>query len=710
MGKILVIAEKPSVASDIAKVLKCKSKGEGFLYNDEYIVSWAIGHLVTLYDPEDYDAMLKKWSENTLPILPDTIKLKPINKTKTQLNVLKKLMNSKDTDSIICATDSGREGELIFRYIYEIVKCKKSFKRLWISSMTDTAIKEGFKKLKDSREYDNLYLSAKCRSEADWLVGINATRAFTVKHNALLSIGRVQTPTLSMIVERQKEIRDFVPEEYFEVEADYGEFKGIWFKQPFENETRINKKSDAEIIANNVKGEIANIYDVKREEKRQSHPLLFDLTELQRECNRKFGFSAKKTLDVAQSLYEKRKMITYPRTDSRYLSADMKSEMGIVLSKIKDTGFYSEFLEYAENNIKNSYTKRVFDNSKVSDHHAIIPSKGKLSIDKLTTDEKKVFDIIVLRFISVFYPQYIYNSIKVFAKCKNENFISKGTEIVEKGWTVLYEKFKTKKDEPVIPDVKIGDNFVIKKSAVIEKKTMPPKNYTEATILSAMENAGKMVEDEELKEKLKESGIGTPATRAAIIERLISVGYVIRQGKNLIPTEKGENLIAIVPEELKSPETTGKWEKGLSSVAKGKMSQERFMGSIERYVRFLVDNASASNTDIKFEKEEYTKNKKAKRIVSIGKCPLCGKKVLENTKAFYCESWKSGCKFTIWKNSLEIYGIDIDKTKMRKLLKDKELKNVVMHIPQTGEKGKGTVILTKKDESIRLEIKDFIRD
>ena len=403
-------------------------------------------------------------------------------------------------------------------------------------------------------------------------------------------------------------------------------------------------------------------------------------------------------------------MITYPRTDSRYLSDDMKSEMGIVLSKIKDTGFYSEFLEYAENNIKNSYTKRVFDNSKVSDHHAIIPSKGKLSIDKLTTDEKKVFDIIVLRFISVFYPQYIYNSIKVFAKCKNENFISKGTEIVEKGWTVLYEKFKTKKDEPVIPDVKIGDNFVIKKAAVIEKKTMPPKNYTEATILSAMENAGKMVEDEELKEKLKESGIGTPATRAAIIERLISVGYVIRQGKNLIPTEKGENLIAIVPEELKSPETTGKWEKGLSSVAKGKMSQERFMGSIERYVRFLVDNASASNTDIKFEKEEYTKNKKAKRIVSIGKCPLCGKKVLENTKAFYCESWKSGCKFTIWKNSLEIYGIDIDKTKMRKLLKDKELKNVVMHIPQTGEKGKGTVILTKKDESIRLEIKDFIRD
>ena len=708
MGKILVIAEKPSVASDIARVLKCKDRGEGFLYNEKYIVSWAIGHLVTLFEPEDYDVSLKKWSMDTLPVLPENIKLKALPKTKSQLKVLSKLMNSKDTESIICATDSGREGELIFRYIYDIVKCKKPFKRLWISSMTDTAINEGFKNLKNGSDYDNLFHSAKCRSEADWLVGINATRAFTVRYNALLSIGRVQTPTLAMIVSRQKEIDNFVPEDYFEVESDYGDFKGTWFKYPDDKETKIKDINIAKNIVERVKGKNAVVYDNIIEEKKQNHPLLFDLTELQRECNKKYGFSAKKTLDIAQALYEKHKVITYPRTDSRYLSDDMKKEMGEILKKIGDTGKYSEFVEYSLNNIKNSLTKRVFDNSKVSDHHAIIPTKGKLNIEKLSSDEEKVFNIVVLRFLSVFYTPYIYNSVKIFFFVYNEHFISKGTEIVHKGWTVLYESFNNKKDsnEVILPKVNSGDNLNIKKCKVLSKKTMPPKQYTEATILSAMENAGKFVEDEELKESLKESGIGTPATRAAIIERLISVGYVRRSGKNLVPTEKAEKLIEIVPDELKSPETTGKWEKGLSSIAKGKMTSERFMGSIERYVRFLVDNAKNSDTSVQFEKEQ-NKTKTKKSVSGIGKCPICGKRIFENTKSFYCEGWKEGCKFTIWKNSLEVYGVNINKTNVKKLLKEEEIKNIKMSLPQTGEKGLGDVILTVKDNSVFIEIKNF---
>lgn len=708
MGKILVIAEKPSVASDIARVLKCKTKGEGFFHNDEYIVSWAIGHLVTLCDPEEYDPLLKKWSINTLPILPDDIKLKTIKTTKKQFDILKKLMNSRDTKSIICATDSGREGELIFRYIYKMAKCKKSFKRLWISSMTDTAIKEGFANLKDGSQYDNLYYSAKCRSEADWLVGINATRAFTVKYNALLSIGRVQTPTLSMIVDRQKEIRDFVPEDYFEVEADCKILKGMWFKYPNEKETRLKDRSVAENIASKVNGKDANIYDVKTEEKRQLPPLLFDLTELQRECNKKYGFSAKKTLDIAQSLYEKRKMITYPRTDSRYLSDDMKPQMANILKNMESIQGYSSFVSYANDNLKNSYTRRVFDNSKVSDHHAIIPANGKMSVDKLTNDEKKVFHIIALRFFAVFYKPYVYNSVKVFFKCDSECFVSQGKEVIDKGWTFVYDGYYKNKDNEDIelPKLNKGDVLNISKCRVLDKRTQPPKNYTEATLLSAMENAGKFVEDEELKESLKESGIGTPATRASIIERLISVGYIVRSGKNLIPTEKGEKLISIVPEELKSPETTGKWEKGLSSISKGKMTSDRFMASIERFVNFLVDTAKNTENDVEFEKEE---KKTKKRTVSIGKCPICGKRIFENTKSFYCEGWRDGCKFTVWKNSLEPYGVSMDKTKMRKLLKENELKSVNITLPQTGEKGVGDIIITVRDKEVKVEIKNFTR-
>jgi len=611
MGKILVIAEKPSVARDIARVLKCTSKGDGYLYSDTYTVSWAIGHLVSLYEPEDYDEALKKWRAEALPIKPAVIRLKPIDRTKTQLNVLKKLMNAKDTDSIVCATDSGREGELIFRYIYDIAGCKKPFKRLWISSMTDAAVKKGFDTLKDGGEYDNLYYSAKCRSEADWLVGINATRGFTLKYDTLLSVGRVQTPTLAIIVKRQTEINVFVPVEYWEVKADFltadnkTAYSGVWF-DPETNENKIANNGQAESIAEKVRGRDGAVKDVNIEEKRQPPPLLYDLTELQRDCNRKFGFSAQKTLSVAQDLYEKKKAISYPRTDSRFLTGDMAAKAKDILRNLPPEA-YKRYTDYVLGLDKPPVTKRIADDAKVSDHHAIIPTDIKTDISNFSPDEKKVYDLIARRFIAAFYPHYVYNAVKVISAVENEYFLTKGITVVSPGFTELYageqKNAEADADDDPAPDVKTGDKITVTEAQAVKKQTQPPKPYTEASLLSAMENAGRFVEDETLKEQLKDSGLGTPATRAAIIERLIHVGYIIRKGKALIPTDKGVKLVEVVPEELKSPETTGKWERGLNLISKGQMDAGKFMGSIGRYVDFLIA-ASKTGADVKFPEEK----------------------------------------------------------------------------------------------------------
>lgn len=617
MGKILIIAEKASVARDIAKVLGVKEKGEGCLIGERYVVSWAIGHLVTLAEPENYGEIYKKWSLSTLPILPEKMELKAIQKTRPQLKILHKWMNSKEIDSLICATDSGREGELIFRYIYEITKCKKSFQRLWISSMTEEAIKEGFANLKEGSEYDNLYISAKCRSEADWLVGMNASRAYTVQYDSLLSIGRVQTPTLALIVQRQKEIDAFVSEPYFEVQADFGGYTGLWIDE--KEQSRILKEETAKAIAKKVSRKNAVIETIEKEEKKTPPPLLYDLTELQRDCNRRFGFSAKKTLDIAQTLYEKRKMITYPRTDSRYLSEDMK---GKVISTMKRLTALAEYQPYAQPLINGlSFTKRIIDNAKVTDHHAIIPTDSHFKLDQLTAEEYKVFSMVAARFLSVFYPYYRYEVTKVYARAEGERFLSKGMVVLEQGWQEVEKallpasaakKKQAKEEEQKLPPLQEGEQRLIEKAMVRNKKTEPPKPYTESTLLSAMEHAGRFVEDEALKEQMKESGLGTPATRAAIIERLLTVGYVIRKGKALLPTEKGQKLIEIVPEQMRSPETTGKWEKGLSSIAKGNMTEERFMGSIRRYVQFLVQDA-ANKKDVVFPEDQARKNYRKKR-------------------------------------------------------------------------------------------------
>ena len=713
MGKILVIAEKPSVARDIAKVLKANQKGDGCLIGENHVVSWAVGHLVTLAEPEDYDEKYKKWNFSTLPILPEEMKLKEIQQTRSQLKVLHKWMNSAEIDSLICATDSGREGELIFRYIYEITNCKKPFERLWISSMTEEAIKEGFATLKDGREYDLLYTSAKCRSEADWLVGMNATRAYTLRYDALLSIGRVQTPTLALIVNKQKEIDAFVAEDYFEVQADFGGYTGMWIDQ--EEHTRIEKEETAKAIVQKVSGKQAVITKVEKEEKKTPPPLLYDLTELQRDCNKKFGFSAKKTLDIAQSLYEKRKMITYPRTDSRYLSDDMKGKVHNTLRRLNELEEYQSYTQPLSGNI--SFTKRIIDNSKVTDHHAIIPTDGKLRVDSLTEEEKKVFSLVAARFLAVFYPYYRYETTKVYAMAEQEQFLSKGTVILEEGWQAVEKALvpatatkKKKKDEEEqkLPALTEGEQRKIEKAAVQKKKTKPPTPYTESSLLSAMENAGRFVEDEALKEQMKDSGLGTPATRAAIIERLLTVGYIVRKGKNLIPTEKGMKLIEVVPIEMSSPQTTGKWEKGLSSISKGKMTEERFMASIRRYVQFLIqDAASGRRADVVFPAEQI-RGKKRKNN-AFGKCPVCGRDILENTKSFYCAGWKNGCKFSLWKDSLTPYGLTLDGGMVKLLLKSGKTERIPVSLPQTGEKGTAVLILNK-EKGGQIEIMDFIRE
>ncbi len=709
----LVIAEKPSVARDIAKVLKCSKKGNGYLFNDEYIVSWAVGHLVTLCEPEEYDEKYKKWKMETLPIIPEMLKTKAIKNTVDQYKILEKMLKSDEIASLICATDSGREGELIFRYIYELAGCNKPFQRLWISSMTAQAIKEGFERLKDGSEYDNLYKSARCRSEADWLVGINASRAFTIKYNTLLSIGRVQTPTLAIIAARQKEIDSFVVSEYWEVTADFGEYKGLWFEIKTEGgkkteETKILDKERANEIVKKVKGKNAEVKSVECEEKKTPPPLLYDLTELQRDCNRKFGFSAQQTLSIVQDLYEKRKMVTYPRTDSRYLSDDMIPKLKGIAGKLMGTEQYNKYAQYVVSLPKLPITKRIVDNSKLSDHHAIIPTEVKPNVNGLGDAEFKVYDLIARRFLQVFYPYYVYNTTKIVTECENELFVTKGTTVIQKGWTELNVKSeKDKKADEILPDVKENDTLEVKSAKSAVKKTKPPQSYNEATLLSAMENAGRFVEDEALKEQLKESGLGTPATRAAIIERLIKVGYITRKGKSLIPTEKGMKLIEIVPVELKSPETTGKWEKGLTSIAKGKMSTEKFMGSIKRYVNYIVDASRQGECKVIFAAEK-PRGKRGRAAV-LGICPSCKGYILENSKGYYCSNWKQGCKFTIWKNSLENYGVFIDKEFVKNILEKGKIEELRVHKPDTQEECVCTVSL-KSDNSGRLEITNLKKE
>lgn len=703
--KKLIITEKPSVARDIGKVLNVNSKRDGYMEGEHYVITWAVGHLITLYEPEDYDPELKKWNYKTLPIIPEEIKLKPYEKTQKQLETIQYLCNREDISSLICATDSGREGELIFRFIYNYVGSTKPFERLWISSMTDQAIEEGFAKLKDGAEYNRLYLSAKCRAESDWLVGINATRAYTTQNNTLLSIGRVQTPTLALIVNRHHEINNFVAKDYFEVEVTYKEeFTGTWFlEQP--SETKIDKQEDADAIVEKVVKKEGVVTDVEKADGNQKAPFLYDLTELQRDGNRMYGYTANQVLEIAQDLYEKRKLITYPRTDSRFLSDDMKKTVHDTLYAI-NVFPYSKAIEplMKDGKLDIKFSKRIIDNSKITDHHAIIPTPKNPSNVKMTEEEKNIYQLVVKRLIAVFYPDFKFKTTKIIVTCEKETFISKGKIIKDLGWKKLYQKM-TDQDEQMLPPLKKNDRVFIEEGKVTAKKTSPPKPYTEATLLSAMENAGRFVEEEELKEQLKETGFGTPATRAGIIERLISVKYIYRKGKSLAPTEKGIKLIQIVPEQLKSPEMTGKWERGLSKISQNKLAVDPFMNSIHRFVVYLVNSAKASQK-VEFEQETTYKGKYEIKGKVFGTCPLCNEgKITENRKAYYCSSFVQGCKFTLWKSALDPYHALTDDLVIE-LLKNESIKDFRFKQPQTGEDKRATLRLTKegllKLENIQL--------
>ncbi len=728
--KILVIAEKPSVGRDYARVLGCKERGDGCLIGEDYIVTWAIGHLIELCEPDQYDERYKKWNYQDLPIIPESMKLQVIRGSGGQFKILKKLMNSKEVSRIICGTDSGREGELIFRYIYQVAGCKKPFDRLWVSSMTDEAIRKGFAELKSGTEYDSLFESARCRSEADWLVGINASRAFTVQYDTLLSIGRVQTPTLSIIVKRQKEIDEFVPRGYFEVKLNHtldspemgeekpGEFTSTYFKwQDKQKETRIDSEEEAKRIRDLAeKAGKAEVESITTTPGKQLPPLLYDLTELQRDANRRFGFSANKTLQLAQSLYEKHKLLTYPRTDSRYLPDDMKETVRNTLHQINIPEFHEALMGIPGLN----FNKRIIDNSKITDHHAIIPTPKKPDLSKLTADEAAIYKMAAMRLIEVFYPAYEYDSTEAILKIDEERFVAKGRTIRELGFMALRKnaetstkgksKKKTKEDDEAkqLPPLSQGMIVDVSKASVESKKTQPPKPFTEATLLSAMEYAGKYIEDEDLKEEMDKLSLGTPATRAAIIERLIQVHYIKRSGKALFPTEKGKSLIQVVPPELKSPEMTGKWERSLDRIYQGSMDPGRFMGSIDRYVQYIVKSA-AEKTDVVFEQEAYRGKRKsggsgAGAENALGKCPVCGQgTVRRNSKAYYCTEWKKGCKFTVWTDALDRYGLHLDDEMMKKLLSG-ETVSAQVTMPQTMEKGSGTVWLTKEG---RIDIKDF---
>lgn len=622
MGKTLVLAEKPSVGRDLARVLNCNKKGNSYLEGEKYIVTWALGHLVTLADPEAYDERYKAWRIEDLPMLPSKLKLVVIKQTGKQFNVVKNQMNRNDVNDIVIATDAGREGELVARWIIEKAHVRKPIKRLWISSVTDKAIKEGFNKLKDGREYENLYHSAVARAEADWIVGINATRALTCKYNAQLSCGRVQTPTLAIIAKREEEIRDFKPKTYYGITALSDKLKLAWQDGKTKDVKTFNKDKCDKIIAS-IKGKNAEVIQVDKAFKKNFSPQLYDLTELQRDANRLFNYSAKETLSIMQRLYENYKILTYPRTDSRYISSDI---VDTLKDRVKACGVgpYSRLAsKVLRNPIKSN--KSFVDNNKVSDHHAIIPTEQSVSLSSLNDKERKIYDLVVKRFLAVLYPAFEYEQTTVKAKIGDESFIAKGKIILAQGWKEVYENnFDEDSNEDIkeqlLPSINKGG--AIKITSIVESKgeTKPPAPFNEATLLSAMENPVKYIniEDNSLKKTIGETGgLGTVATRADIIEKLFNTFLLEKRGKDIYITSKGKQLLDLVPEKLKSPALTAEWEQKLTAISKGELNKNKFINEMKEYSKETVQEIKSSEE--KFRHDNLTRTK----------CPECGKYMLE---------------------------------------------------------------------------------
>ena len=653
--KSLVLAEKPSVARDIARVLGCSKKLNGAIEGNRYVVTWALGHLVTLADPEEYDKKYKEWKLEDLPMMPKKMELVVIKQTAKQYHAVKTQLYRKDVNEIIIATDAGREGELVARWILEKSGCRKPIKRLWISSVTDKAIKAGFSSLKDGREYDTLYSAAWARAEADWLVGINATRALTCKYNAQLSCGRVQTPTLAMIEKREEEIRSFKPETYYGINLMAEGIRFTW-QDKKSGSARSFSKERIETLKQKMQGAPLFIKEVEKKAKKTYAPALYDLTELQRDANKKFGFSAKETLNIMQRLYENHKILTYPRTDSRYLSSDV---IGTLKERLKAcaVGPYKKMAgSLSMKPVKAN--KSFVDDKKVSDHHAIIPTEQFVQLDHLTNEERKIYDLVVRRFLAVLYPPFEYEQTTVKAGCGEEEFFAKGKIILKEGWKEAYEgnwsdeeddeqKGESALREQKLPNLEKGmqfsDNIRIE---IVTGTTRPPAHFNEATLLSAMENPVRYMESRDAKtvKTLGETGgLGTVATRADIIDKLFHSFLMEKRGKEIFITSKGRQLLKLVPEDLKKPELTADWENKLSKIAEGKLKDKVFLSEIRIYAQELTQEIKTG--DGTFRHDNLTNTK----------CPVCGKRMLavngKNSKLLVCQDRECGHRETISRTS-----------------------------------------------------------
>ena len=660
----LIITEKPSVARDIARVLGAKSKHQGYIEGKNVRISWCFGHMAQLAEPAAYKAEWKKWRADELPMIPDSFKLVGRSGARDQIKVLKTQLNSTDITEVVNACDAGREGELIFRYVYELCKARKPVKRLWLSSMTDTAIRQAFKTLHPGKQYDPLADAARCRSEADWLVGLNATRALTIRARKfggsdVMSVGRVQTPTLAMIVDREIEIEAFTPESFWQVYATFGVdpatqaddvdpfYEGVWTHK---KQDRTYKKEEAEKILEEIEGQAAKVVKVQHKDIRQRPPSLFDLTSLQREANKRFGFSAQKVLDIAQSLYEKHKLLTYPRTDSNYLTTDMKKGLPGILDKISVPP-YDTFCQELLGDLPLKVTKRIVDDDEVGDHHAIIPTDRTPDLTKLDAGEKKVYDLVVRRFIGAFYPDAVFATTKIATAVGEQGhmFVTSGRMRKEAGWQAVDpppkynpKKSKGKKPDPIMPSVKKGDEVSVDKQRLHEGQTQPPKRYNENLLLGAMERAGSNLDDDVLRRAMKESGLGTPATRAGTIELLLKREYIQRKGKNLVPTDKGRALVLAVPvDDLKSAALTGAWEAKLTRVAEGKLDRKTFMKEVNKLTEKITTALLEQEIDIPEGALDQDRE-------VLGKCPICNQDVYESFKVYTCTTGKD-CSFVIFK-------------------------------------------------------------
>lgn len=625
----LVLAEKPSVAQSLSKILGANKREDGYLEGNGYIVSWCVGHLVELAQPEVYDARYGKWNYADLPIFPDEWKYEVSPGTKKQFGILKKLMAREDVTSLVCATDAGREGELIFRLVYHKAGCKKPFERLWISSMEDSAIREGFENLRSGSEYDTLYEAALCRERADWIVGINATRLFSTLYGHTLNIGRVMTPTLAMVVMREAAISAFRAEPFYTVQLALNGFTAT--------SERMQKKQEAEALCNVCKDKVAIVKKSERKEKLEKPPALYDLTSLQRDANRVLGYTAKQTLDYAQSLYEK-KLLTYPRTDSRYLTEDMEEMLpGLIQSVYKSLP--AEGVEKISVNAVS-----VINRKKVTDHHAIIPTREvqNCNLAELPKGELAILQLVATRLYVSVGTSYRYAETVIELECGGKLFSAKGKTVLDEGWKSFVKKNEISKKEgkeQKLPDVSNNAELTVIGMEIKEGKTTPPKHFTEDTLLQSMENAGA----NEMPEDVERKGLGTPATRAGIIEKLVRVGFLERQGdkkvKYLIPTHKGTALVTVMPEQIQSASMTADWEEKLLLIEKKDYTADDFMREIMEMVSSLIKT---------YEKAVGAEILLPKDTVSFGKCPVCGKPVIEKAKSFSCSNRE--CKFALWKN------------------------------------------------------------